>query len=79
MEYIKEGSALPVPFNLLPTVQSIYKIFLRTKNLIKRKLTRKKSFETEEIEFRNGGLSSFTTIIHQAVISNVITFSLVIT
>jgi hypothetical protein len=71
MEYIKEGSTLPVPFNLIPSVQTFYKMFTRIKKLLEIKLTRKKSFETEEFEFRNGGFSSFTTVIQQAVISNV--------
>jgi hypothetical protein len=72
MDYIKEGSTLPVPFNLIPTVESFYKIFTQSKDSLKRKLMRKNNFQTEEIEFRNGGLSSFATAIHQAVINNVI-------
>ncbi len=37
MEYIKEGSTLPVPFNIIPTPKSCINIFKKLSNLCNKK------------------------------------------
>jgi hypothetical protein len=55
MEYIKEGSTLAVPFNLIPTPQSLVRFYKWVKmKLTKPKYTNESRIEEIEINVRPG-------------------------
>jgi hypothetical protein len=55
MEYIKEGSTLAVPFNLIPTPQSLVRFYKWSKTKItKPKYSNESRMEEIEIDVRHG-------------------------
>ena len=50
MEYIKEGSTLPVPLNIIPTPKSIHSIFNKILKFWKRKYSEKPEIDLQNPE-----------------------------
>ena len=58
MEYIKDGSTLPVPFNIIPTFKSFYLIFKKLKRFVIKK--KKESIDEIPVRERRSGLNAMS-------------------
>ncbi len=57
MEYIREGSSLPVPFNIIPTPHSLFRLGkLVFEMILKRKMRKESPEEIEANNIPNGNL-----------------------